>query len=195
MRISKEQAEENRTRIADTASRLYRERGFEGIGLAELMKAAGLTHGALYNHFGSKEALAVEALTRAFDEMSKERARFGDLAELFASYLSSGSRAHPGLSCPAAALGADVGRGDDQLKTVFASGLEEMIESLEARLRAEGVQPGADLRHLAVNLTAKLAGALMLARAVPRDNPLSREIARQCLEGALADLRGGGTAP
>ena len=72
MRISKEQARENREKVVETASRLFRERGFEGVGVSDLMKTAGFTHGGFYNHFSTKDALATEALESAWSEMATE---------------------------------------------------------------------------------------------------------------------------
>ena len=72
MKVSREQAARNRERILDTAGQLFCERGFEGIGVADMMKAAGLTHGAFYGHFSSKEDLIAQACARAFSR-SHER--------------------------------------------------------------------------------------------------------------------------
>src|SRR5687768_11195234 len=96
MRISKEQARENRERVVETASALFRERGFDGVAVADLMRAAGFTHGGFYNHFETKEALAAEALTRAFDEMAAVRSKSADLAEMLTLYLSKAARRAPG---------------------------------------------------------------------------------------------------
>ena len=102
MRVSREQAAQNRERVLDAAAKLFRERGFSGVGVAELMHAAGLTHGAFYGQFGSKDDLMAEACARAF-ESSLERWRKaaarspGDpLAAVVASYLSPSHRDEPG---------------------------------------------------------------------------------------------------
>jgi TetR/AcrR family transcriptional repressor of nem operon len=173
MRISEERARENRDRIVGAASELFREKGFDGVAVGELMQSAGFTHGGFYNHFDSKEALAVEALRSAWTEMAKERARAANLPELFRHYLSRAARAAPGKSCPAAALAGDVGRQPQTVKAVFAEGLESMIQSVEQGL-PDG--PGATARDRAINLVTRMVGALMLSRAVPDDNPLVDEL-------------------
>src|SRR5512143_1867075 len=104
MKISRAQAQANKRRVVAKAAELFRERGFEGVAVGELMSAAGFTHGGFYNHFASKEALSAEALDEAFRAMDAERARASSLDGLVAGYLSEASRLAPGRSCPAAAL-------------------------------------------------------------------------------------------
>jgi TetR/AcrR family transcriptional regulator, transcriptional repressor for nem operon len=78
MRVSREQATENREKILSTATRLFREKGFDGIGIADLMRHAGLTHGGFYGHFSSKEDLMAQACDRAVDEiLAQNQQRFG----------------------------------------------------------------------------------------------------------------------
>src|SRR3954454_164895 len=117
MRISKAQAQANRERVVATASELFRARGFDGVAVGELMQAAGFTHGGFYNHFDSKEALAVEAVGAAWTQMGEERARAGCLAALLPAYLSRAARRAPGKACPAAALAGDVSRQPDPVKS------------------------------------------------------------------------------
>src|SRR5579864_4055179 len=107
MRLTQEQATENRQKIIETAGRLFRESGFHGVSVAELMTAAGFTHGGFYNHFRSKEALTAEALEHAFAAMARERERSKGVEDFVSEYLSEASRNAPGVSCPAAALAAD----------------------------------------------------------------------------------------
>jgi TetR/AcrR family transcriptional repressor of nem operon len=184
MRISKAQAQENRERVVATASALFRANGFDGVAVGDLMKAAGFTHGGFYNHFGSKEALAAEALGGAWEEMGRERARARDLPQLLKRYLSWPARQAPAKGCPAAALAGDVGRQSRAVKAVFADGLEGMIQSIE-----EGLPKGGDgpARERAVNLVARMVGALMLSRAVPDDHPLALELLNATLRGALRE--------
>jgi len=184
MRISKDQARENRERVVEAASELFRARGFDGVGVADLMRAAGFTHGGFYNHFPTKEALSAEALRRAFEEMAAERARHRDLADLLSRYLSPAARKAPGKSCPAAALAGDAARQPDAVRSEFAAGVEGMIRSFEDRLRSEDP----DTRQRAVALLARMVGGLMLARAVPDDHPLAEELLRSCLESCLDDV-------
>jgi len=182
MRISREQARENRERVVETASQLFRERGFDGVAVADLMRAAGFTHGGFYNHFPTKEALAAEALTRAFDEMATVRAKMADMSEMLTSYLSKASRRAPAKSCPAAALAGDAARQPAPVRAAFADGVEGMIESFAAQL------DGPDARARAVALLAQMVGGLMLARGVPDDHPLADELLEATLASCLADV-------
>lgn len=181
MKISREQALANRERVVAKASELFRAQGFDGVGVAELMRAAGFTHGGFYNHFPTKEALAAEALTRAFAQMAEVRAATPDFAQVVAGYLSEASRKAPARSCPAAALGGDAARQPGPVREAFAAGIEGMIESFAAHLE------GPDARARAIVLLAKMAGGLMLARAVP-DGPLADELLGAVLADALEDL-------
>jgi TetR/AcrR family transcriptional regulator, transcriptional repressor for nem operon len=185
VRISKAQAQANRTRVVETAAELFRARGFEGVSVGELMGEAGFTHGGFYNHFGSKEALAAEALAAAWAQMAAERARARDLPQLLEGYLSGAARAAPGKSCPAAALAGDVVRGPAPVRAAFADGLEGMIASV-----AEGLPEGEPVarRERAVALVAAMVGALMLSRAVPDDSPLADELLAATRKKAIRDL-------
>lgn len=183
MRISKAQAQENREKVVATASRLFRAQGIDGVAVGELMKASGFTHGGFYNHFASKEALAAEALDAAFREMDAERERAASLPALVEAYLSQAARRTPARACPAATLGGEIARQPDEVKAVFSDGLERIIESLAAR------QPeSADARGLAIDLFARMAGAMILARALPDDSPLAAEILETVRDRALAAL-------
>lgn len=182
MRISKEQAAENRERVVEAASGLFRERGFDGVAVADLMRAAGFTHGGFYNHFPTKEALAAETLGRAFDEMAAVRAQKAGMPEMLTAYLSRAARRVPSKGCPAAALAGDVARQPPPVREVFADGLEGMIESFAAQIG------GPDARARATALLAQMVGGLMLSRAVPDDHPLADEILKATLARCLADI-------
>jgi len=183
VRISKEQAAENRERVVDAASGLFRERGFDGVAVAELMRTAGFTHGGFYNHFPTKEALAAEALSRAFDEMAVVRARAGDMPEMLRGYLSKTARRAPGKTCPAAALAGDVARQPAPVREAFAGGVEGMIQTFADQIG------GPDARKRATALLAQMVGGLMLSRGVPDDHPLADEILKAALAGCLAEVR------
>ncbi|MBL8771521.1 MAG: TetR/AcrR family transcriptional regulator [Phenylobacterium sp.] len=172
MRISKAQAQANRDRVLAAAAEMFRAHGFEGVSVGELMSAAGFTHGGFYNHFGSKEALAAEALSAAWTQMEAERARAADLAQLLDGYLSPAARGAPGRSCPAAALAGEVSRGPPAVRAAFAEGLERMIAEVEGGLSGES----AERRSRAVALVSGMVGALMLSRAVPEASPLADEL-------------------
>lgn len=183
MRITRQQAEENRDRVLAAASELFRARGFDGVTVADVMKAAGLTHGGFYNHFPSKEALAAEALGSAWASMAAQRARAQNLPQLLRAYLSAAARDTPGKACPAAALGGDVSRQTEPVKAAFAQGLEEMIRSVAASLPGEP----ACARRRAVALVTRMVGALTLARAAPPGHPLADELLAANLEAALEE--------
>ena len=173
MKVSREQAAENRERILDAASKLFRERGLDGIGVAELMKGAGLTHGGFYGHFSSKEDLMSQACTRALDA-SVQKWRSRGLREIVHNYLSPRHVENPGAGCAIAMLGGDVSRQGTPVRRAFTSGLRSLVEVL-ARL-----VPGASAaarRRKAIAVYSSMVGALVLARAVD-DPKLSREILR-----------------
>jgi TetR/AcrR family transcriptional repressor of nem operon len=185
MKVSREQMAENRERILDTAAQLFRERGFDGIGVADLMKSAGLTHGGFYGHFASKEDLIAQAsahaLGRAQEHWDKfaERVQDEPLAKLQSWYLSEAHRDHPGAGCLLAALGADAARQGGAVRTAVTEGVRAMVE-LMARLmpgRSKAVK-----RRKALAAYASMVGALVLARAV-EDEELSVEILRATAEG------------
>ena len=185
MRISKAKAQENHDRVVETAAELFRERGFEGLAVGELMKAAGFTHGGFYNHFESKEALSAEALDKAFRLMDAERGRAASLDELMSRYLSEAARRAPGKSCPAAALAGDVARQPEPIRVVFEDGFERMVASV-----AEWLPEGEGARQAAIALLARMVGALALARAMPEGSPLAQEILTAALAACRRDAAG-----
>lgn len=186
MKVTKSQSAENRQGIVDAAARLYRERGLTGVGVADITRDAGLTHGGLYRHFENKDALVREACARAFDwsiapldgmEDSGEEVPT-KLAAKVASYLSPQHRDHPGEGCPAAALAVDAARAGSELSQVFAHGIERNIQRF-ARV-IEGLEQGdptPENRARATHMLATMVGGLVLARATVAANPaLSDEI-------------------
>ncbi len=188
MRLSKAQADANRAKVVAAAAKLFRERGVAGATVADVMEAAGFSHGGFYNHFESKEALAADAIAAAFGEMARRRSRAGSLAEIVEGYLSETARAAPGRSCPAAALAADAARGGSAERRAFADGLAEMADSIAERLRAERPALGPGARSAALALIARLAGAIALSRAAPDDDALAREILDAALSASLAEI-------
>jgi TetR/AcrR family transcriptional repressor of nem operon len=178
MKVSREQAAANRERILDVASRLFRERGLDGIGVADLMQGAGLTHGGFYGHFASKEELMALACDRALsDSLERWRARAArggknPLPAIAKPYLSTRHRDDPGAGCALAALGAEVSRHAPPVRRAFTEGLRPLVDVL-----ADAV-PGktrAARRRKALAIVAGMVGALVLARAVD-DSELSQEI-------------------
>lgn len=177
MRVSREQAAKNREHVVDTAARLFRERGYDGIGVADLMKEAGLTHGGFYGNFASKEQLMAEACARAFDSAAERWTRLtardgaGALAGIADAYLSRAHVEHPGAGCAVAALGADASRLAPPVRAAMTDGIKTQID-LMAALHAGATQ---DARAGAIADYAAMIGALVLARATD-DAALSEEI-------------------
>jgi len=186
MRVSREQADANREHIIETAALLFREKGFNGIGLNDLMQAAGLTRGGFYGHFASKQELTVLASQRALDEnighWQKYAAKPQALRALVRAYLSHAHRNSPDRACTLATLGADVARGSAELKTAFAEGIERFLAILLPLMEAEDA---AESRQQALATLSMLVGALLLARATGKPSQ-AREI-RQAVESRLFD--------
>lgn len=192
MKVSKTQAAENRAGIVDAAARLYREKGLDGVGVAEITRDAGLTHGGLYRHFASKDALAREACARAFDwtiapldglaPADGEASPAAGLQALVDSYLSASHRDHPGEGCPAAALATDAARAGPEMSEVFAQGVERNIQRFMRVLEGE---PG-DHRAQTIVMLSSMVGALALARATAAGNPALSEEILQALRAHLA---------
>lgn len=188
MKVSKTQAAENRAGIVDAAARLYREKGLSGVGVAEITRDAGLTHGGLYRHFASKDALAREACLRAFEwtitpldglEQDGNAPATAKLQAMVDSYLSVNHRDHPGEGCPAAALATDAARAGPEMSEVFAQGVERNIQRFMRVLEGEP----AEKRAQTVVMLSSMVGALALARATAAGNPaLSAEILRTLRE-------------
>jgi len=187
MRVSRVQAAENRQTVINVASRLFRERGFDGIGLKDLMKGAGLTQGAFYKQFASKEDLAVEASRRALESASGRwsdaAAQYPDdpLGAVIAFYLSAGHREEKLDGCPVVALGADAARQGREVKAAFEAGIKEYLQTL-GRLIAETDPESASCKAMAVLST--MVGALTLSRAV--NDP---DLARAILDAAVKQVR------
>ncbi len=167
MRYPAEETAAKHERIVKEASRLFRERGFENVTVGEVMKAAGLTHGAFYAHFGSKQALQ-EAAVAYGQGVSAGRARSNGATKqgrrAYAErYLSQRHRDNPGDGCTMAALAPEVARSTPELKTAFERGFEEILSA------------GGGDRKEEIFQAAALLGGVVLARAV-RDPRLSDEI-------------------
>ena len=183
MRVSRAEAEQNRERIIAVAAKLFRERGFDGIGVAELMKSAGLTHGGFYGNFASKEDLMVQACTRALegsvDTLQKAVDRGGKdvLTEVASAYLSPAHRDRPGEGCVLAALGAEAARHDSPLRGAFTQGVRSVVDMLTRLLPGKSKRAK---RERALTIYACMVGALVLARAVD-DAELSEEVLRSVL--------------
>jgi TetR/AcrR family transcriptional repressor of nem operon len=172
MRVSREQAVENRERIVETAARMFRQNGFDGIGLDAIMREAGLTHGGFYRHFSSKEELAAKAVERALRGSEERQGRFTTLDELVDDYLSDRHRLDRANGCALAALGCDMARQSEGVRRGLTAYLRERLERLTGMVRGG---TAASRRKRAIATLAGMIGALTLARAVS-DSDLAEEI-------------------
>lgn len=185
MRVTKQQAQQNRDRIVATAAALFREHGFDGVGVAQIMDGAGFTHGGFYNHFSSKTDLVAEASAEAFRETAR-RYEPCNAASAIDQYLSDEHRQARTTGCPAAALGSEAGRQSEETRVVFARGIEELIRAIE-----HGLPPSAGAnstpRTTSIATLSQIVGAIILSRACPDEAPLANEI----LDASRATLRSG----
>jgi TetR/AcrR family transcriptional regulator, transcriptional repressor for nem operon len=175
------QAEKAQTheRIVRIASERLREKGIDGIGIADLMKEAGLTVGGFYKHFESRDALVAEAVGSALgswrEKIADKTARGEDLtfARVLADYLSTAHRDAPGAGCTVSALVCDVGRSDERTRSLFTDQVRNNIALIDELLDGANAPDGN--RAQAILVVCALVGALSLSRAVS-DDGLSREI-------------------
>jgi TetR/AcrR family transcriptional repressor of nem operon len=187
MKVTKAQAQANRAHIVETASTLFRERGYDGVSVADLMAAAGFTHGGFYKHFGSKTDLMAEAASCGL-ERSADAATGIDLADFMKTYLSRDHRDRPGDGCTMAALCADAARQPESVKAAFAAGIERQLAA-SARQAEPPVDSASDrTRARRIALIAQAIGAVVLSRSCPDDAPLANEILDVCRADALARL-------
>lgn len=172
-RVSRKQADENHKQVVAVAARLFREHGINGVSVPALMAEAGLTHGAFYGHFDSKEDLAAAACAHAIERMAANyegllERHGGDqhaaLTEFVKHYTARTHRDQPGAGCPLAALADDASREQFKgpVRKAFAGGLERLTESLRGFLGKRGKSAPREETLAAMSL---LVGALVLARA------------------------------
>lgn len=167
-RASKEEKQASNDKIIHVAARLFREQGVEATGVAEVMAAAGLTHGGFYRHFKSKDDLACAAIRNAFETlggaMAQDIAQHGAgpvLHSYVAHYLSEQHVNDPGAGCPIAALGAEAGRGNAAFGREIDNGAKRMTD-----LFAQGINGDPDTaRAKAIGLLTTLVGTIVLARS------------------------------
>jgi TetR/AcrR family transcriptional regulator, transcriptional repressor for nem operon len=189
MRVSRIQAEENRQTVINVASRLFREHGFDGIGLKDLMKSAGLTQGAFYKQFASKDDLAAQASRRALESaFSRWAAAAAEnpkdpLGAVIAFYLSTEHREERMDGCPIVALGSDAARQGSDVKASFEAGIKAHLEVL-GRLIAEIDGKGPKGKRKVMAILSTMVGALTLSRAV--NDP---KLARAFLDAAVKQVR------
>ena len=189
MRYSKEHKLETHARIVKKASVRLREKGAHGIGVADLMKDAGLTHGGFYAHFDSREALVIEAFGYAMDrsterwrQLAGQVAPADRLAGIVEAYLSPQHRDNPGHGCAMPALGAEIARESVKTRKAFAAKLEQMVGMLAEQIADVPSKP---VRKQAIASLATMMGALVLAR-VAGSGEFSEEILAAGRDAVLA---------
>jgi TetR/AcrR family transcriptional repressor of nem operon len=182
MRISKEQAAENRDALIRAAGKLIRERGIDGVGVAEISKAAGLTHGALYAHFRSKEELALAALSHGLEQSGAQLQEAGQdgmtgLLRFVDAYLSVDGRDDYAGTGPISASASEIGRQHRSVSVRFAEGYRELAGAFERELAA--ACPGDEARERAMAVVSVLVGAQAVARGAAKGDPaLSEQVLR-----------------
>ena len=168
MRYSKEHKQETHARIVKKASVRLREKGAHGIGVADLMKEAGLTHGGFYAHFDSREALVIEAFAYAMDRSTERWRKVADetppdkrLATIVENYLTPVHRDDPGHGCAIPTLGAEIARESAKTRKAFAAKLEAMVDMMADQILDV---PRKVARKQAVAALATMMGTLVLSR-------------------------------
>ncbi|MGK6316452.1 TetR family transcriptional regulator [Neorhizobium sp. DT-125] len=186
MRVSRAQAEANRETVINVASRLFRERGFDGIGLKDLMKGAGLTQGGFYKQFESKDDLAALASRRAMESATRRWSSVAasspdPLQGVVDLYLSAGHRSETGDGCPLVALGADAARQSIDVRKPFQDGIKGHLQVLEELMPTSG-HPDASQKAMAA--LSLMVGAVTLSRILT-DEKLSDRL----LEAAATEVK------
>src|SRR5437588_8044628 len=188
MRVSRMQAAENRQAVINAASRLFREHGFDGIGLKDLMEGAGLTQGAFYKQFASKDDLAAQASERALESASCRWSAAAaanpkdPLGAVIAFYLSMEHRAERMDGCPIVALGADAARQGAEVKASFEAGINGYLEMLGRWVGdAESEEPSGK----AMAILSTMVGAVVLSRAVNNE-----QLSQHFLQAAAQSVMG-----
>jgi TetR/AcrR family transcriptional regulator, transcriptional repressor for nem operon len=169
---SKEDKRATHARIVRAAARRFRERGLEGIGVADVMKEAGVTVGGFYKHFESRDELVVEALATAFKDLDVWEEHTEDLSQLLRNYLTEAHRDAVGTGCAMGALLGDMTRGSKSARAVYTARVKRSLAFSSALLPSS---PPSDKRGRALLILSALLGAINLSRAVS-DPTLSREI-------------------
>ncbi|MEV5491892.1 TetR/AcrR family transcriptional regulator [Streptomyces bobili] len=189
VRYAKEHKQVTRQRIIDKAGHRFKQDGIDGSGISTLMSDAGLTNGAFYAHFTSKDDLVAHVVAA---ELHKQLSTYDTvrpgrpgLEDLIREYLSPEHRDHPGAGCPSAALLDEIGRCGEATKQAYTDGARTVIEEIAARLTPEDPQSA---RGKAIGLYTMMVGTLQLSRALS-DREFADDILEQGVENALAFMR------
>lgn len=178
MKVTKDQAAANKESILKAASRLYREKGISGIGIGELSRSVGLTHGGFYGQFpGGKEQLASEAVSRTFESNIQDWQNAKSIPELIKHYLTQAHRDNWAKGCPIPALGADVARAGGSVSSSFTQGVERLVETLMALVEGETHD---EKYQESLHILSSITGAMLIARAL--DKP---ELSEQFLQSVI----------
>ena len=184
MKVTKAQAEANRALVVETASQLFRERGFDGVGVADLMAAAGFTHGGFYKQFGSKADLMAES-TACGIAQTAALAEGVDAATFVSHYLSREHRDGRATGCTMAALSGDAARQPEPVRIAFEDGVESLLALLSQKGTPSDPAEAAPARSRILDVLSHAVGALVLSRACPDDSPLADEILAVCRDAIL----------
>lgn len=186
MKVSKEKVSENQERVIDTAARLFKQKGINGIGVADLMKASGLTHGGFYRHFSSKDDLVVKAYQRAVEHAERELHEYlsqsldQSFSLLVKQYVSAEHCRDLSTSCPLTTMSIDAARHSAPLRKEFTKAVQFYIDQMS--LLAPSMTETTRHRNASAVL-AEMVGAVILSRAV-EDDIFSQNI----LDDVVADL-------
>jgi TetR/AcrR family transcriptional repressor of nem operon len=194
MKVSKQQSSANRQAILEAASRLYRERGLAGVGVAEIMREAGFTHGGFYGHFDSKEALAAEACELAFEAPLKRlqhrlAEHHGDARPYFNRYLRTEHRDQSGPGCPMPTLAVDAGREPGPVADAITAGISGYLKAFASH-RPDGsvtAAPDETDKGRAILSLSALVGGMVLARATAAGAPALSDEILEILKKELGD--------
>lgn len=184
MKVSKTQVKENREKIIDQATRLFRSKGYDGIGIAELMSSAGFTHGGFYKHFASKTDLIAITVKHGAEQVLQQIAglNFRQFVEL---YISRRHRDQRNDGCTLSALSCDAARQPDEVKAEFEQGIAHLIQFISAELDKTSTAAGSDNRQQAISILAQSVGAIALSRACADSSALADEILLACKDNIL----------
>ncbi|WEF35302.1 TetR/AcrR family transcriptional regulator [Pseudoduganella chitinolytica] len=191
MKVTKAQAQANRAHVVATASTLFRERGYDGVGVADLMAAAGFTHGGFYKQFRSKGDLMAEAAACGIAQ-TVALSEGADIGQFVRAYLSREHRDARASGCTMAALSGDAARQPQAVRATFAAGIEDLLAALGAPRAAPEDAEAARQRAEYLGVLAHAVGAIVMSRACPDDAPLADEILQVCRDGILASLEAPG---
>jgi TetR/AcrR family transcriptional repressor of nem operon len=180
MRYSETHKEETRRKVVDAAARAVRAKGPGGVGVAEIMAEAGLTHGGFYAHFPNKEALVAAAVGEAFGASGRKFLRLTEglapaeaLSAFIDAYVTPEHRANVASGCPIVALGSDVPRQGPLVREAYERGVRTLVGRIARWLPDDAP----DREGLAMSLVAEMAGSVSLSRAVSDEAEAARWLA------------------